>query len=620
MPDTLEAPREHGQISDFCSPPHLGKIIGYSLRPVMASTWNLAAITLAPTTTLDQAVHCMAGAALQGGPSGLVVIIQDDRVIGVITDGDVRRAYVKGIPFDSPVTKVMSQDPIAVLPGLTAREVIQQALAQARTKARYRDLRIDKVLVLDQERHLVDVLSFLELYLAGDVRAKKVAVYGLGYVGLTLALSLANSGFQVTGVDINHQTIQHLLAGVPPVYEPGLPELLVNHLKSGDIHFKTDLTSGDHDLYIVAVGTPVDQNNQPTLGMIEQVARAIGTLLKRGDLIALRSTVPLGTTRQVFLPLVEQYSGLVGGRDFHVVFTPERTIEGNALQELRTLPQIIGGLTAQCVDQASNFWSTLTPAVVRVQSLEAAELVKLANNTFRDLSFAFANELAWLCEDYNIDAFNLIQAANEGYPRNPIPKPSPGVGGYCLTKDPYIYTAPLLQRQGQGYRPLLGEVSRKVHSFAPDVLLRHLEHFSQHAQRDLKDLVVLMAGFAFKGIPDTADLRGSVTVDILHILQPLVREIRGYDGVVPPEDLARLGVVPTALEEGLNGADAVIFLNNHPSHTRFNLYRGLEPMPKPALFFDGWHQFNESEILRVPGMIYATLGYQSARTLLSNPN
>jgi len=152
----------------------------------------------------------------------------------------------------------------------------------------------------------------------------------------------------------------------------------------------------------------------------------------------LRSTVPVGTTRKQVIPVLEHYSGLAAGSGFHIAFCPERTVEGQAIQELSSLPQIVGGLTEACTEKAVSFWSTLTDTVVRVDALEAAELVKLINNSYRDLSFAFANEFALLADRYNIDATRLIAAANEGYPRDKIPRPSPGVGGYCLTKDPVV--------------------------------------------------------------------------------------------------------------------------------------------------------------------------------------
>jgi len=252
-------------------------------------SWNLDALCIPLTLPIEQAIHQMAAVSGQGGPSGILVVVDNlGAVVGVVTDGDVRRAYVKGIPFSHSVAEIMSSDPVAVPPGLPRREILRRAVEQARAKSRFRDLRINKVLVLDASGHLVNILNLLELSLDGEVRTKRVAVYGMGYVGLTLALSLANVGFRVTGVDIKAQAVADLLAGVPPVYEPGLQELLDNHLKLGDIQFTTGLSQPDHDIYIVAVGTPVDGNNKPQLFMIEAVARQLGQLIKRGDLIALR--------------------------------------------------------------------------------------------------------------------------------------------------------------------------------------------------------------------------------------------------------------------------------------------------------------------------------------------
>ena len=135
----------------------------------------------------------------------------------------------------------------------------------------------------------------------------------------------------------------------------------------------------------------------------------------------LRSTVPLGTTRKVVIPVLEKKSSLEVGKDFHIAFTPERTIEGNAMQELYSLPQIVGGYSEECTKKAIDFWGGLTSTVVKVPSIEAAELVKLANNTFRDLSFAFSNNLSMLADKFNINTHELIIAANKGYSRNPIP-------------------------------------------------------------------------------------------------------------------------------------------------------------------------------------------------------
>ena len=164
---------------------------------------------------------------------------------------------------------------------------------------------------------------------------------------------------------------------------------------------------------------------------MERVSTLVGNFLKEGDLVILRSTVPVSTCRNIVLPILEEKSKLTCGEDFHLTFAPERTIEGKALEELKSLPQIIGGYSKECVNIASNFFRYLSPHIVAVESLEEAEMIKLVNNTFRDLSFAFANELVYICDKFNLDTTKIIKDASEGYPRNKLPLPG-FVGGYCL--------------------------------------------------------------------------------------------------------------------------------------------------------------------------------------------
>ena len=243
--------------------------------------------------------------------------------------------------------------------------------------------------------------------------------------------------------------MEQLLAGEPHILEPGLKDMLNVNQDRKQITFTSQLGEDHHSVYIIAVSTPLNEDNLPSLDSLNDVIHFIASRLRRGDQIMLRSTVPVGTTREVVIPLLENMSALKAGEDFHVTFAPERTVEGRAMHELQRLPQIIGAYSPSCMRHSSEFWSSMTPSIVRTASLEASEIVKLANNTFRDLSFAFANEIALLADQYNVDAFEVIRAANDGYPRNPIPTPSPGVGGYCLTKDPLIFNStPFAQREG----------------------------------------------------------------------------------------------------------------------------------------------------------------------------
>ena len=255
----------------------------------------------------------------------------------------------------------------------------------------------------------------------------------------SLAVTLANIGHKVNGVENNLKYLKNLKNKKLKIYEPNLIQIFSKNLDRGNLKLSDKIDNNVSSIYIITVGSPLNKNNLPDLTYVENVSYEISKFLKPGDQVMLRSTIPVETTRKVVIPILEKNSQLKAGKDFSVSFTPERVIEGDALRELRELPQIVGGYSEQCTKKAADFWSSVTPLIVRTPSLEASELVKLANNSFRDLSFAFSNELAYLAEKFNVNAFDLIKAANDGYPRNRIPLPSPGVGGYCLTKDPILF-------------------------------------------------------------------------------------------------------------------------------------------------------------------------------------
>jgi UDP-N-acetyl-D-mannosaminuronic acid dehydrogenase len=317
--------------------------------------------------------------------------------------------------------------------------------------------------------------------------------------------------------------------------------------------------------------------------------------------------VPVGTTRNVVLPLLEA-GGLAAGRDFHLAFAPERTAAGRALEELKLLPQIVGGFDQASLQIAGRVFSEITNTIVEVTSLEAAELVKLMNNTFRDLVFSFANEAAYLCDAFNLDAFRLIQAANEGYPRNPIPLPSPGVSGFCLSKDPHLYSHPVAD---VAFRPTLGEASRAINRQGALYVLSKLRRFCAEAGLNLEDMRILLLGLAFKGMPETSDYRNSVSVELLKSL-PRADRIMVKDFVVAPSEIAALGYAPVDdVLDAARSADAILVMNNHYSNNKFNVVQALRNAGRPIFFFDGWHMFDQHEIEALGGVTYATMGYMT---------
>jgi len=259
---------------------------------------------------------------------------------------------------------------------------------------------------------------------------------------LTLAIALAEANYHVTGFDSNKNKIKDLLNLNSYIHEVGLTELLRETLNVS--FFPSTTIKENEDVFIISVGTPVDYSSskpEPQLNELKKATELIGRKLKFGNLVILRSTVPVGTCRGFVIPILERLSGLKCGRDFHLACAPERTAAGNAINELRELPQIIGGFNKDSVEATVALFREITPTIIRVGSLEAAEMVKLVNNSFRDYVFAYSNYVTRIASGYNVNIYEIIKAANQGYPRDKIPLPSPGVGGPCLTKDPFIFSS-----------------------------------------------------------------------------------------------------------------------------------------------------------------------------------
>jgi len=564
-------------------------------------------VVVKPEETLDATFRRMAIESKEVLHSGLAAIIDtNEQLLGIITDGDLRRAYSRNVSFESPVSDEMNSKPVILPSSMSKDEIVAEVQRRVKNSSREKLGWLRHVLLVDELGQLKDVQDFFELLLNQDSAEKDVAIFGMGYVGLTLSVSLATLGHQVVGLDISADLINKLKLGESHIYEPGLRDMLRAVLNRKKINFYSDLGDFQPNVFIIAVGTPISNNSEPDLTALNQVIKKIGSTLKKGDLVILRSTVPVGTTRKIVVSQLEKLSGLIIGKSFNVAFAPERTVEGNAMQELRTLPQVVGGVTENCKHKAAQFLTTMTSTIVQVESIEAAELVKLANNTFRDLSFAFSNELAMHCDDYNIDSFNLIKAANEGYTRNPIALPSPGVGGYCLTKDPILfgYTA-----SGPNPKAVLGAAGRSVNEKATLYPVEIVKRYSAKIGKQLSDFSVLIVGVAFKGVPDTTDIRGSVAIDVAEKLKGLVNKIVAWDAVVPNEIIKSLGVDTTdSLDKAIQQADAVLILNNHKDNVDSAEYVNGG---KQRLIFDGWHQFVAAEIEKVPMQSYSTMGYLS---------
>jgi UDP-N-acetyl-D-mannosaminuronic acid dehydrogenase len=415
-----------------------------------------------------------------------------------------------------------------------------------------------------------------------------VGVIGLGYVGLTLATVLAEAGNTVIGVEKRSAVVDQTNAGVPHFSETGLPEALSRVVGSGSLVAVEQLSPDVVcDTYIITVGTPLSSDGLVRTDMIEAATREVTANMGDGALVILRSTVKVGTTRDVVSPILA-----ASGKRFDIAMCPERTLEGRALQELRELPQIVGADDPAVSDRAAAVFRRLTNSLVQVSSPEAAEIIKLVDNTYRDVHFAFANEVARLCDAFGVNAHEVISSGKLGYQRTNVPLPGL-VGGPCLEKDPHIL---LQSAQSRGITLEITVAGRLVNERQPAETVKFIS--DEIARRNLPSpLGICMLGMAFKGIPATDDLRGSMSIKVLDELKKAHpdAEIRLFDPVIAPEHLS--ATFPDErtfgrLGDAVSGASVVVIANNHPDLGRISPRTVSEFTAPDGFVFDYWNHFS----------------------------
>lgn len=383
---------------------------------------------------------------------------------------------------------------------------------------------------------------------------EKVAVVGLGYVGLPTAAILASHGVQVIGVDVDARAVDTINQGRAHIVEPALDAVLQAVVSSGKLH--ATATPQPADAFIIAVPTPLCGGQQPDISYIEQAARDIAPVLAKGNLVILESTSPVGTTRRVSQLLAEARPELTFPHqsqdpDIHVAHCPERVLPGRVLRELVENDRIIGGLSRQCANEARAFYRMFARGVCHMTDAETAEMAKLTENTFRDVNIALANELSIICEKHGINVWDMIELANH-HPRVNILQPGPGVGGHCIAVDPWFIAASAPDDAK------LIRTARQVNDAKP---MQIVERVGELASR-FRDPVIACLGLAYKA--DVDDLRESPA---LHIARELAtREGLRVVAVEPyidrlPDTLENIELME--LDEAIVQADIVVLLVNH---------------------------------------------------------
>ncbi|HCA42281.1 MAG TPA: nucleotide sugar dehydrogenase [Bacteroidetes bacterium] len=561
-------------------------------------------------STIEFVMNKMNSAVNFNLPSGIVLVVDEfSKLLGVLTDGDIRRSLIAGIPLYSEIRNIYIKDPIVFSSELSYKEILHKIPQKLLEKNRYKGNILEKIVIVNNDGYVINVFDFMQLWSQYSAKHRNISVIGLGYVGLTLAVTLADVGFKVYGIEKNNSISESLKNGKPHFFEVGLEPMLKLHVNNNlEIVNSCPEIS---DVFIVAVGTPLGNDFKPKLDDLQKAIEEIAQVLTFGNLIILRSTCPLGTCRNFVVPKLEELSGLKCGKDFFVSFAPERTVEGKALQELKIIPQIIGGYDKNSQDLTTNIFSEFCPSIIPVENLEIAEMAKLINNSFRDLKFAFVNELSLICEQYNLDSNQVVKAANQGYLRDPLPVPSPGVGGACLIKDPYIYSLSAKESITEFSNLSLSILGRKINESIPRNLFNKLNLEINRLNKKINDVKIFLVGFAFKGEPETSDIRNSTTIDFLDILKKYNYNIYGYDPVADKSDIENLGVKFVEYVEGFKNADCVCIMNNHRSYSNLDIFNLLELTNKPSIYADYWNIFPSFEIKKIEGIRYLGLSFSA---------
>ena len=332
----------------------------------------------------------------------------------------------------------------------------------------------------------------------------RIGIIGLGYVGLTLAIAAADCGIEVLGVEVNEYVKECLAKNKAHFYEPGLDNLIKRHINKRFFVVEEFPSAVKYDAFIITVGTPLKEGEkQPNFEYIKNSLTAIKKVYDGDQLIVLRSTVSVGTTRNVVLPFLAELCGKKQD-DVLVGMCPERTIEGKAIEELTNLPQVISGNNKKSLDIAQRLFRCITPYVIKADSLEEAELIKLFCNTYRDMTFSIGNVFCMAAQKFGVDGARAIRHANQGYFRSNIALPG-FVAGPCLEKDAYILINNMPECDSRNF--ILA--ARRFNESLEDIVV---EWVKKRIGGSDKGKIVALSGMAFKGQPETSDLRGSSSV------------------------------------------------------------------------------------------------------------
>lgn len=393
-------------------------------------------------------------------------------------------------------------------------------------------------------------------------RTARVAVLGLGYVGLPLATVFAEAGFNVIGIDLDPRKVDSICRGESHIQDVSDAQI-ETLVASGKLQATTDFSALKHaDAVSICVPTPLRKTGDPDLSYIVTATDALARQMHTGMVVVLESTTYPGTTREILLPKISETTGLTIGEDFFLAFSPERVDPGRQDWTTYNTPKVIGGITEDCTELAATWYSQALQSVVRVSSAEVAEMAKLLENTFRMINVGLVNEMALMCDRLDIDVWEVIEAAATkpfGFMKF---TPGPGLGGHCIPIDPLYLSWKL---RALKYTARFIELASEINTGMPRHVVGKIQDALNEHGKPLKGSEVLVLGAAYK--PDVDDLRESPALDVIGLLHQKGALVHYHDPFIPSlqEDNYSLQSVPDLMKT-LASVDCVAIITNHSQY------------------------------------------------------
>ena len=411
---------------------------------------------------------------------------------------------------------------------------------------------------------------------------KRICILGMGYIGLPTACMFANNGFEVLGIDINDDIINKLQNGKLHIEEPELEKIFLEAFNNKKLRVAKEVEKSD--VYIIAVPTPINKENKANLDYVKSASEMMANCVSNDSLVILESTSPPGTTRNIVGNIIKKNTGLVAGKDYYLAFCPERVLPGKIIMELVNNDRVIGGINIRSAEYARDIYSSFVKGNIFLTDLETSEFVKLAENTYRDVNIAFANELSVICEKYGINVWDVIKFANM-HPRVNILNPGPGVGGHCIAVDPWFIL------ENIDIADTLIEKSRNINNYRPIYIVDRIEEIL----KDIKNPKVTIFGLSYK--ENVGDLRESPALKIIEELKKKEITVSAFDPLI-----LNGKVELSSLEDSLKDSDLLLLFVGHDNFKDVDLNMIYRLMRNKNIF--DTRNFYDAKVIKNAGFNY----------------